>query len=161
MTALNLFEICFGQCFKNACPQEIHDTIYQLFGDCLPDQILSTRYNDFKPILPYLKEIPKRRCILYNFYHPRCPYSVKLLPVWTELVKKIENSHDIDINIVLIDVAMPENEPVANYYHIDCYPTIMLSTPRISFEYSGARSVDNLYDFIQNRIIGYKLINIK
>lgn len=90
---------------------------------------------------------------LYNFYSPRCMYSVEFMPVWNSVAKNLSGISSLSVRAV--DATLPKNEDLAFYYNISAYPTIILVTPNRNIEYSGNRAVEDLQQFVVKHINEY------
>ena len=99
----------------------------------------------------------QNRFTLYNFYSPKCGWSVKFMPDWNKVANQLNNSSEqsSDISVKSIDVTKPENENLAFYYNITAYPTIILTTPNRNIEYSGDRSPNDLINFVKTTMAEY------
>lgn len=91
-------------------------------------------------------QVRKAPFTLYNFYSPMCGASMKFMPVWQEVAKRLKNINAIDIRTV--DATKPQNETLTFYYNITSYPTIILVTPDRNIEYNGDYNAEDLYQFV-------------
>jgi thiol-disulfide isomerase/thioredoxin len=88
--------------------------------------------------------------ILYYFYSVHCPACTNFVPIWNQVVEKLGKIKNLTTRPV--DVSRPENENLAFYYNVTYTPTIILVTPNKTLEYSGNRTVSDIYNFVMNNI---------
>lgn len=82
-----------------------------------------------------------------KFYAPWCGHCKRLSPTWDSLQEKFSTKSGV--NIVKVDCTLDVNKQLCNDEEVEGFPTIFLykSGEKIS-EYSGSRSLDDLYDFV-------------
>ncbi|KAJ8961632.1 hypothetical protein NQ314_005884 [Rhamnusium bicolor] len=88
-----------------------------------------------------------------KFYAPWCGHCKRLSPTWDNLGKKFSTKPGV--NIVKVDCTLEINKQLCNDEEVEGFPTIFLYKDggKIS-EYSGSRSLDDLYDFV-NKHLGH------
>ena len=79
---------------------------------------------------------------VYNFNTTWCGYSLKFQPIWNSFSKSLEESN----NIVAYDVKCDDNknEKLAERYHVEGYPTVIIDYGNKFIKYSGPRTVNGL-----------------
>mmetsp|Transcript_7357 Transcript_7357/g.10514 ORF Transcript_7357/g.10514 Transcript_7357/m.10514 type:complete len:210 (-) Transcript_7357:761-1390(-) len=82
-----------------------------------------------------------------EFYAPWCGHCKKLTPVWEELESTIATEHS-DEGIVIAKVDGPENRDVMKRFEITGFPTLKYIAGGKVYEYSGARSLDAMKEFV-------------
>lgn len=82
-----------------------------------------------------------------KFYAPWCGHCKRLSPTWDSLRDKFATKPGV--NIVKVDCTLDANKQLCNEEEVEGFPSIFLykSGEKIS-EYSGSRSLDDLYDFV-------------
>lgn len=82
-----------------------------------------------------------------KFFAPWCGHCKRLAPTWEDLGKKFANNKNV--NIVKVDCTVEANKDLCNNEEVEGFPTIFLykDGQKIS-EYSGSRSLEDLYDFV-------------
>ncbi|CDJ43169.1 thioredoxin, putative [Eimeria tenella] len=76
-----------------------------------------------------------------KFYAPWCVHCRKLAPVWEELATKLKGQ----INVAHLDATT--NQQTARRFGIRGFPTLLYFKDGQMYNYSGARTVDDLYTF--------------
>ncbi len=93
--------------------------------------------------------IPNEKCIILEFYSPRCPHCISLAPIYEKLYLEV-NSERSDIIIAKLDGS--QNRKATDQYNIDGYPTITAFLPGNSTKYhdtyKGMRTVDEIKNWI-------------
>ncbi|KAJ8984737.1 hypothetical protein NQ317_005002 [Molorchus minor] len=88
-----------------------------------------------------------------KFYAPWCGHCKRLAPTWENLSKKFLSNQMV--SIVKVDCTLEANKQLCNDEDIEGFPTLFLyrDGKKIS-EYSGSRSLEDLYDFV-NKFLGH------
>ncbi|KAJ8945884.1 hypothetical protein NQ318_002725 [Aromia moschata] len=91
-----------------------------------------------------------------KFYAPWCGHCKRLAPTWDSLGKKFLDRPDV--SIVKVDCTLEANKRLCNDEEVEGFPTIYLykNGQRVS-EYSGSRSLDDMYDFINKHMVHEEL----
>ncbi|XP_065170247.1 thioredoxin domain-containing protein 5 homolog [Atheta coriaria] len=86
-----------------------------------------------------------------KFFAPWCGHCKRLAPTWDELGKKFIGHPDVDI--VKVDCTLEDNKELCNEQEVDGFPSVFLfkNGKRIS-EYNGNRSLEDLYEFVQQHL---------
>lgn len=95
--------------------------------------------------------IPEKKIILYNFYSPSCPACKGFMETWEKIEKRFADSKIIKTKA--IDCQDPVNSHIVFYYNIKYYPTIILTTPKGSYEFTEDRSMNNIIEFISKNAV--------
>lgn len=127
------------------------ETVYKTPLSPVPPVNLTTETMQNVNTPSVLKSSPSQDSnILYNFYSPKCPHCQKFSTTWQEIEAKLSNNKNIITRA--IDVTLPENDNIAFYYNVTQLPTLILATPDKNIEYTGDRTLNNIYDFVVNNI---------
>ena len=87
---------------------------------------------------------------LYYFYSPQCIHCNNFNPVWDSLKNELRKFNNLSIH--KIDGTNPNNANLVFYYGISDFPTIILEGPDSKIEYTGDRSLNDLYKFVVQNI---------
>lgn len=87
---------------------------------------------------------------LYYFYSPHCMHCRNFDPVWDSLQNELRKFNNL--SVYKIDGTNPNNTNLVFYYGISGFPTIILEGPNKNIEYTGDRSLDDLYNFVTRNI---------
>lgn len=87
---------------------------------------------------------------LYNFYDPKCGFAQKFLPVWHQIVRKLNGVRNLSVHTV--DLSNPQNEKLAFYYGVTASPTVILVTPKKNIQYTGDRNLQDVLNFVMSNL---------
>lgn len=92
---------------------------------------------------------------IYYFYHPNCIHCTRFTPRWKKVKELLQEIKGLSIREV--NVADNNNKNLVFYYGVDSYPTIILSTPNRTIEYTGnlsSETVDReIYQFVSDIMV--------
>lgn len=106
-------------------------------SDTLPDELTAATFN----------EGVQNGITFVKFYAPWCGHCKRLSPTWDSLRAKFAGRSGV--HIVRVDCNSDENKQLCNDEEVEGFPTLFIykNGQKIS-EYSGSRSLDDLYDFV-------------
>ncbi|XP_053971858.1 thioredoxin domain-containing protein 5 [Hylaeus anthracinus] len=86
-----------------------------------------------------------------KFFAPWCGHCKRLAPIWEDLGKKFFTNENV--NIIKVDCTLDASKELCNEQEVDGFPTLYLYRDghKVS-EYSGARSLDDLYEFVASYV---------
>ena len=91
------------------------------------------------------------RLQLVNFCTDWCGFSKQFLPVWKQVVNKINSDPTINITTKRVKCdASPDHDRVCNLYNIKGYPTVKLIGDDFSEEYTGRRNLVDIMAFVKS-----------
>lgn len=98
------------------------------------------------------KEGIKSGITFVKFYAPWCGHCKRLSPTWDSLRAKFSGKSNV--NIVKVDCNSDENKQLCTEEEVEGFPTLFLykDGKKIS-EYSGSRSLEDLYDFVSKHLV--------
>lgn len=90
----------------------------------------------------------ERGVTFVKFYAPWCGHCKRLTPRWEELAAKFAGVGQV--KVAKMDCTDPDNKPVCSEQDVNGFPTIFIyrDGQRLQ-EYTGNRSLDDLYEFVQ------------
>ena len=83
--------------------------------------------------------------ILYYFYSPSCGFCRQFEPTWTKIVEDLQDSATAPLSV---NVALPENQQLANKYDINAVPTLVYTNGQTHRKYSGPLTQDKILAFV-------------
>ncbi len=91
----------------------------------------------------------EQTCEVMFFYTTWCPYCKKAMPVWQEFSKQWNGRTKNGYTIITTEIDCDQNEPVANKFDVQGYPTIKCIMNGKVADFDAKPTVEALNQFLQ------------
>lgn len=92
----------------------------------------------------YASTRTNNKTVVYYFSAQGCPHCKNFDPIWDEVAKNTK------VKMIKVDANDPNSSGLAMTYGVTTAPTVILVSPTKTVRFTGARTVENLRDFIES-----------
>ncbi|XP_063244147.1 thioredoxin domain-containing protein 5 homolog [Bacillus rossius redtenbacheri] len=130
--------------------QRTHEELKEFVARMIGDEDADAHVVAEQPVISYSADnfehgIAKGITFI-KFFAPWCGHCKRLAPTWEELGKKFVGT---DVKIVKVDCTLDNSKELCGQEEVNGFPTLFLyKDGKKVEEYSGSRSLEDLYDFV-------------